>query len=197
MRIVYYLWIFNVCFDDERPWTIVFSLLFPLAHYVLVMEVVYNLLHRRISHFNITLSSFLIGFIIICIQGSNFEPYEETCTTRKVIPSAMIATATSSTFIYWLRYFTHKKDIMFSVLWTIALITRLISMPILKYFEWTVAVCSLIPGILFGPAFFLFEMKYSHLLYPLYSIFDLKNDFKKIKIHADIARKNDSSAATE
>ena len=167
-----------------------FTLLFPIANYALVMEVLYNLLHRKISHFNITFSSFLIGFIIICVQGANFEPYEYTCTTKKVIPSAMIASSASSTIVYWFRFFKTKRDTVFTLLWTFALITRFTSMPILKYFQWIVAVYSLIPGIIFGIAFSCFELFFMDWLSPLYSMLGLKNDFRNLELKKDIAVDN-------
>ena len=160
MRSISYLWFWNVCWDDNRQWTILFSIMIPITWYFFVIEICRLLNNKKATSFSL-LCSFLVTIFIneIILKPISYTgPYEDSCDITPVVPCTAISIAVTATTIYLLRFFLGTKDLPLLISWGVTTILELLAFPILKYMAWGFSFVSLIPGIFVGALWwYLFE----------------------------------------
>jgi len=184
MRQITFLWFWDVCWDNTRAWTIIFSIFVPIVAIFVCIEIFEFLNNKKVSSFSTLSAVFATLIICECILKPIFDigPFEDSCTFMPSNPSSTISIASTMTSIYALRLLNDKQFIHKLFLWGISLALAMISFPILHYFSWINGVLSIVPGALIGILWTLvFEKNLRGKLgESLSSNLSLSNDFSQI-----------------
>ena len=181
MRKVKYLWFWNSCFDDERKWTIIFSIVIPLVPMGIMSQILRFLTTKKLTLFSnilmIAFISFINEFLIKVPVG--IDTLDKSCYIGFYAPSTFIAISFAMFIVSVSRYITKiTRNVSQIIVWGALTILTFVARPILYYLTWKMAGISLIPGLV-GSLFWIFFVEkagFDMFLLPLTISLSLRND---------------------
>ncbi|EAX89558.1 hypothetical protein TVAG_478150 [Trichomonas vaginalis G3] len=182
MRALNFLWFWTVCWNDEKQWTFLFSLMIPLAGFFFTMELARLLMDKKVSGFN----TVLLMLITVFINETLLKPISykavmsDSCEDGLLVPATAISVSICGALIHLLRFVFTIKDLPFLLGWLITLILEMIAYPVLKYVTTGYMFVSLVPGIIITILFwYLAEFRpQGNTALSLYQVLHLKNDIQ-------------------
>jgi hypothetical protein len=181
MRTIAFIWFWNLCWDDERGWTALFSLMIPIVPLFVLAELLRFIGSWKLSSLSIlqclSVTSFLNEVIFKPAIGA--PPPQNSCDSGCNAPSTSAAMALAVAIVYGNRYVrTAPKDLFALICWIVAFVLHFIAKPILDYLTWGNNAISLVPGLIVGCLWvLLIEGKYfEQTLLQISGIVKLEND---------------------
>lgn len=181
MRKVKYLWFWDSCFDDERKWTILFSLMIPLVPMCILSQILRLFTSRKLTVFSGLLMTAFVAFVneFIIKTAVGIVPLEKSCYIGFYTPSTFIAISFAMLILSAARYFGRiTSGISQVAMWGALTVLTFLARPILFYLTWGMAAVSLIPGLVGGLIWVLYVEKsgLDTILSPFVVSLSLRND---------------------
>jgi hypothetical protein len=181
MRTIAFFWFSRICWDDERGWTALFSLMVPLVPMLFIAELLRLAGSWRLSSLSILQCLSATAFVneIIFKPAIGAAPLPNACDPGCNAPSTSTAMALAAAIVYGNRFFrAMPKDALAGAAWATAFVLHFIAKPILLYLSWGLSAVSLVPGALIGAIWaFLIEGRFfEQSLLLIAGISKLEND---------------------
>jgi hypothetical protein len=181
MRTIAFFWFSHICWDDERGWTALFSLMIPLVPMFFLAELFRLAGCWKLSSVSILQCMSVTAFLneVIFKPAIGAAPLSNSCNSGCNAPSTSTAMALAAAIVYVNRSVrAMPKDLIALIAWTIAFVFHFIAKPILNYLSWGLNAVSLVPGALIG-ALWVFAIEgrfFEQTLLQIAGISKLEND---------------------
>ena len=152
-------WFFHVCYNEEMPWTMIFSYLLALVPIVLLIHLIELFENKKYSNLSLILcccASIILNELVFK-PSLNIPPLQDSCTDSVSAPSSSIAAISSAATLSFARIFLGPKNAKQTAVLSITLFLEFISRLVLNYLTFGYAVLSLVPGIICSIAFVALE----------------------------------------
>jgi hypothetical protein len=153
MRTITFIWFWSICWDNERAWTALFSLMISLVPILVAAELLRLAGSWKLSSVSVLQCMSVTAFIneIILKPAIGAAPLDDACSADVHAPSTSTAMALAALLVYGGRALLGSpKDALMLIAWAVALALTFIAKPILYYLSWGLSAASLLPGIAVG-----------------------------------------------
>ncbi|OHT08216.1 hypothetical protein TRFO_23287 [Tritrichomonas foetus] len=187
MRTITFLWFWKICWNNDKPWTLVFSLMIPLVPMGIICEINRFLNTKKISYLSLLLCLALTAWVneIILKPILAVPPLDDSCFSGCYAPSTLVAMGFASVTLYIARMLFYAPKDRFSLTgWAIAAICSFVAHPFINYLTWLYDGISIIPGVIIGILWAIFcEGKgFPVTMYKIGRMLKLENDLNGINL---------------
>jgi hypothetical protein len=153
MRTIAFIWFWKVCWDDDRPWTFIFSMTIPFIAIGVICEIFLLGITRKLSFLSaiqcLSVTAFINEFILK--PSVNALPLDNAGNGNQNAPTTGVAMALAGAVLHACRYFTSgPKDLYPIIGWSLVFVFTFLAYPLLYYLSWAHEAISLVPGIIVG-----------------------------------------------
>jgi hypothetical protein len=153
MRTIAFIWFSSICWDDERAWTVLFSIMIPIVPIFVLAEILRLAGSWKLSSLSVLQCISVTAFLneVIFKPAIGAPPPPNTCDAGCNAPSTSTAMALAAAIVYSNRFFrTVPKDLLALSCWGVVFVLHFVAKPILNYLTWGNNAISLVPGAFVG-----------------------------------------------
>lgn len=181
MRTITFLWFWHLCWNNDKKWTLLTTIMIPLLPMGMVLTFHRLLNSKQLSHLSVLLCMALTAWIneIILKPALAIPPLDDSCFAGCTAPSTFVALSFSTFIIYLYRLiFSDPKELVSAIGWGVVAILEFIAHPFSNYLTWANDAISIIPGVVIGILWcVILENKYfDQTLFRICKLFKLDND---------------------